>query len=441
MMRIIVTSIILIFNRTLIKDWILVNTIYIILLSSLTSKIRINNNIYRISYLHEFRQIMSPPSSLLVLLRILILPRIIQSAVRAKIRKGYGQFLNIIILNTFILIRFSMSQIINFYFCFESTIFPTILIILIWGYQPERLKANIYLFIYILTCSMPLLNIIIWALYEGIGAFYSSSIISLKYYIKLSMIMAFLAKAPIFYLHLWLPKAHVEAPVEGSLYLAALLLKLGAYGLIILNENYKGLILNESMIKVWVWIGGGVTTIVCLRQTDIKILIAYSSISHIGIALASLMTNYPMGIKSSYLTLMAHGFIRPCIFIVAGVIYDQMKTRNFYIMSGKKRLSKIYSLLFFLVLCSNIGAPPTPNFIREIFIIIRILKLSWRTWISLPVLIIITIGYSRLIYFFIFSSHPTNNIKLFTQSSKNIRSVLFLLALNSSYRIWSFNIL
>lgn len=149
------------------------------------------------------------------------------------------------------------------------------------------------------------------------------------------MILGFLVKLPLFSVHLWLPKAHVEAPVAGSIILAAILLKLGGYGLarMVIMFNYINKLLVAPIVSVAI-IGGVVTSIICLRQTDIKSLIAYSSVGHIGLIVAGILSNSKLGIQARLAIMIAHGLRSSAIFCIANINYGITSTRRILLTKG-----------------------------------------------------------------------------------------------------------
>lgn len=187
---------------------------------------------------------------------------------------------------------FSSINFFIFYLFFEISLVPILFLIIGWGYQPERLEAGIYLLFYTLLMSLPMI-VIIFYIYKIIGTLIFILIIfnldSIYMYMCLNMV--FFVKIPIFFIHLWLPKAHVEAPISGSIILAGIILKLGGYGLLRLIILYQSFINNLNVFFIVVsLIGGFIVSLICIRQRDIKSLVAYSSVSHIGLVLAGIMT-------------------------------------------------------------------------------------------------------------------------------------------------------
>lgn len=309
----------------------------------------------------------------------------------------------VLLLSTLV-ISFSSSSIAIFYIAFEASLIPTIILIIIWGYQPERLQARIYLIVYTITASLPLL-IIILKIYnrckhlnitipEQIRTTIAQSPI-----LWLIIITAFLVKLPLFSVHLWLPKAHVEAPVAGSIILAAILLKLGGYGLarIIIIFSHMNKLLINPIISVAI-IGGVITSIICLRQSDIKSIIAYSSVGHIGLIVAGMLTNSKLGIVARLSIIIAHGLRSSALFCIANINYNITSTRRIMLTKGILTIIPTLSFWWFMFCCANMAAPPRINLIREIFLITAIIRQSIYIIIPLRLIRFITVAYSLYLY-------------------------------------------
>lgn len=311
-------------------------------------------------------------------------------------------FLTVIFLINLRLISiFFASSYLRFYFLFEASLIPIRLIVFGWGYQPERLGAAIALLLYTVFASFPLLVIILW-LNSYTPSFLGLSLSSLEEinghtYIIIFVTLGFLVKFPIFSAHLWLPKAHVEAPVTGSIILAALLLKLGGFGLWRLMSTLpKSNIL--LYLQIFALIGGAYIAFLCLRQTDAKVLIAYSSVSHIRFAIAGLLSLSFSGLVAAIFILLRHGVSSSAIFAGANIIYLNSHSRNILLTSSLLRIVPIFSLCWFLVCLGNMGAPPTINLIAEAWRIIALVSLNFLTFLPLIFSCFLAAAYTLILF-------------------------------------------
>nr|APL97775.1 NADH dehydrogenase subunit 4 [Cephaloscyllium umbratile] len=293
----------------------------------------------------------------------------------------------LISLQFFLIMAFSATEMILFYIMFEATLIPTLIIITRWGNQTERLNAGIYFLFYTLIGSLPLLIALLF-MQNDLNTL-SMFIIQYSHlpnppswankFWWSACLIAFLVKMPLYGVHLWLPKAHVEAPIAGSMILAAVLLKLGGYGMmriiIMLNPVTKEMAYPFIILAIW---GIVMTSSICLRQTDLKSLIAYSSVSHMGLVAGAILIQTPWSFAGATTLMIAHGLISSALFCLANTNYERIHSRTLLMARGIQIILPLMATWWFITNLANLALPPSPNLIGEILIITSLF--NWSNW-------------------------------------------------------------
>nr|ALR69012.1 NADH dehydrogenase subunit 4 [Taeniacara candidi] len=323
------------------------------------------------------------------------------------------------VLQALLVSAFSTTELIMFYVMFEATLIPTLIIITRWGNQKQRLHAGIYFLFYTLMGSLPFLVALLYIQIKcGNLSFISLTLTPLTIPSSLDgtifwvcCLLALLVKMPLYGLHLWLPKAHVEAPIAGSMILAAVLLKLGGYGMMRILAMLYPLPqeISYPLIVLAIW-GAIMTSLICLRQTDLKSLIAYSSVSHMGLVTAGILTNTSWGFTGALLLMIAHGLTSSTLFCLANTNYERTHSRVLIMARGLKTIMPLMATWWFISSIANLALPPLPNLMAELTIIITLFDWSKWTLVFTGLITLITVAYSLYLYIMTQQGHTPSHI-------------------------------
>ena len=323
-------------------------------------------------------------------------------------------------LETFMIGMFASVDILLFYIFFEAVLIPMYLIIGIWGGE-RRIYASFKFFLYTLLGSVLMLIAIIFifkvtgsmSIQDLQGNYFSKEV---QIFLWLAFFASFAVKIPMWPFHTWLPDAHVEAPTAGSVILAGVLLKMGGYGFIrfslgMLPEAtayFIPFIMTLSIVAIVY------TSLVALAQTDIKKLIAYSSVAHMGIVTIGIFLVNQQGLEGAMLQMISHGVVSAALFLCVGVIYDRMHTRKISFYGGLVNKMPIYASVFMIFMLASVGLPGTSGFVGEFLVIVGAFKFSSFIAIGAALGIILSAIYMLYLYkrmiFGIISNEKLNDI-------------------------------
>jgi NADH-quinone oxidoreductase subunit M len=343
-------------------------------------------------------------SVLFVLLTAFLMPLCIAASWRSIDKRVHEYLIAFLVLETLVIGVFCALDLVLFYIFFEFGLVPMFLIIGIWG-GARRVYAAFKFFLYTLLGSVLMLAAILFM----IGSSGTSSIPELMQYafspeaqtwLWLAFFASFAVKMPMWPVHTWLPDAHVEAPTAGSVILAGILLKMGGYGFLRFSlpmfpdasEFFTPMVLALSAIAVVY------TSLVAFRQTDVKKLIAYSSVAHMGLVTMGIFSGNAAGEQGAIYQMLSHGVISGALFLCVGVIYDRMHTRDIDFYGGLVTRMPMYAAIFMLFTMGNVGLPGTSGFVGEIMAMTGVYQISTWTAVAAASGVILSAVYMLTLY-------------------------------------------
>ena len=343
-------------------------------------------------------------SILFIILTTFITPICIISCINSVKTRLKEFLIAILVLETFMIGVFCSLDLVIFYLFFEAGLIPMFLIIGIWG-GPRKVYSAFKFFLFTLLGSVLMLVAII-AIYWITGTTDVTKIFQtgippeFQYLLWLAFFSSFAVKMPMWPVHTWLPDAHVEAPTPGSVILAAILLKMGGYGFLrfsvglfpIASEYFTPLIFALSIIAIIY------TSLVALMQDDMKKLIAYSSIAHMGFVTLGIFTFNKQGIEGSIIQMFSHGLISAALFLSIGVLYDRTHSRMIKSYGGLVHILPKYSFLFMVFALGTLGLPGTSGFVGEFLVLIGAFKVNFLVAILASIGVILAAAYILWLY-------------------------------------------
>ena len=318
-----------------------------------------------------------------VLLTTLLIP-ICLLASWDSITKNYKEYvIAFLIMESFLILVFCVRDLLLFYIFFESVLIPMFIIIGVWGSRERKVRASYMFFLYTLFGSVLMLLSILY-IYFVVGSTDYETLLAFDFsfyeqrFIWLAFFASFASKVPMIPVHIWLPEAHVEAPTAGSVVLAGILLKLGSYGFL----RFSLPLLPEASLYFTPFIfalsilGVIYPSLTAIRQTDLKRIIAYTSVAHMNLVMIGLFSFNVVGLEGAILQSLSHGFVSSALFLIIGVVYDRHHTRMVKYYSGLVHTMPLFTIIFLIFTMANIALPGTSSFVGEFLILSGAFKVS-----------------------------------------------------------------
>ena len=343
-------------------------------------------------------------SVLFVLLSTLLTPLCIISswtAIQSRVKEYMIAFL---VLETLMVGMFCALDFVVFYMFYEAVLIPMFLIIGIWG-GPRRVYAAFKFFLFTLTGSV-LLLLALLAMYFEVGTTDIPTLLAydfprdMQIWLWLALFASFAVKIPMWPVHTWLPDAHVEAPTAGSVVLAAVLLKMGGYGFFRFSlpmlpeasDFFTPFIFTLSIVAIIY------TSLVALAQEDMKKLIAYSSVAHMGFVTLGAFTVTQQGMEGALFQMLSHGVVSAALFLIVGVVYDRVHSRLIVTYEGLVERMPAYSVVFMIFMLASVGLPGTSGFVGEFLVLVGIFQVN--TWVALLAASGMVLGAAYMLYLY-----------------------------------------
>ncbi len=320
-----------------------------------------------------------------------------------KLIKYY--ILNLLIIEFLLFLVFSTLDLLLFYIFFEAILIPMYLLVGVWGSRARKIRAAYLLFFYTLVGSLLMLLGLLY-IFNTVGSvnfeylFCYSFTFKEQYWLWLAFFLSFASKIPVFPLHIWLPEAHVEAPTVGSVLLAGILLKLGVYGFLRVSLTMfpDASLFFSPFLYLICALGVVYASLTAIRQTDIKRIVAYSSIAHMNLIVIGLFSFTLIGLDGALLQTISHGFVASALFFCIGILYSRYGSRSIFYYGGLVHIMPVYSTMFLLFTLANIALPGTSSFIAEFLLLIGVFKINATLTFIVSLSVIIGGSYSLWLY-------------------------------------------